>query len=84
MNTLLKFSASWCSSCPVLSKTLKTIDLGSINLVEVDIDKEPATVNAYNIRALPTLVLLDETGEEVKRCTGSKPRDYLVEFLGIN
>ena len=84
MNTLLKFSASWCSTCPVLSKILKTIDLGSTILVEVDIDKEQTTVNAYNIRALPTLVLLDETGEEIKRCTGVKTKEQLLQFLNVN
>ena len=85
MNTLLKFSASWCKHCPVLTKTLKTIELSTVELIEVDIDQQPELAKAHNIRALPTLVLIDsETSTEIRRCTGAKPRDYLVEFLGIN
>ena len=84
MNSVLKFSATWCSNCPTLSRTLYSIPLGSTTLVEVDIDQEPDMAKAYNIRMLPTLILLDETGEEIKRCSGVKPKDFLIEFLDIN
>lgn len=82
MNTLLKFSAPWCANCKTLSKTLESINLGTLTLVEVDIDTEPHTAVAYNVRALPTLILLDETGEEIRRLVGAQT--LTKEFLGIN
>ena len=84
MNSIIKFQSSWCRQCPLLSKVLHTIPLGSTTLVEVDIDQEPDMAKAYNIRMLPTVVLLDETGEEIKRCSGVKSKEFLMEFLDIN
>jgi thioredoxin 1 len=82
MKTLLKFYAEWCQPCKVLSKTLQSIGLDSIELIGVDVDQQPELAKAHSVRALPTLVLIDtETNMEIKRCTGAKPRDYLVEFI---
>lgn len=84
MNSLIKFSSSWCTNCNTLSRVLYSIPLGFTTLVEVDIDQEPDMAKAYNIRMLPTLILLDETGEEIKRCSGVKSKEFLLEFLDIN
>lgn len=84
MNSIIKFSATWCKNCPTLSKVLYSIPLGFTTLVEVDIDQEPDMAKAYNIRMLPTLVLLNSTGEEIKRCSGVKSKDFLLQFLDIN
>ena len=84
MNSIVKFSAVWCTNCVTLSKVLHTIPIGSTTLIEVDIDQEPDMAKAYNIRMLPTLILLDETGEEIKRCSGVKSKEFLLEFLDIN
>jgi len=81
MNTLLKFSAPWCANCKTLSKTLDKINLSTINLVEVNIDREAHTAIAYNVRALPTLILLDETGVEIRRLVGAQT--LTNEFLGL-
>ena len=85
MNKLLKFSASWCRPCSALSTVLKTIDLSSFELIEIDVDKQPEIAKAHQIRSVPTLVLIsEETNMENKRCSGAKTRENLVEFLGIN
>ena len=84
MNSIIKFQSSWCTNCTTLSKVLHSIPLGSTTLVEVDIDQEPDMAKAYNIRMLPTVVLLDHTGEEIKRFSGVKSKEYLCQFLDIN
>ena len=85
MNTLLKFSASWCQPCKALSSVLKTIDLSSFELVEIDVDKQPEIAKAHQVRAVPTLILIgEETNMENKRCTGAKTRLNLLQFLGLD
>jgi len=79
MDTLLKFSASWCGPCKALSTVLKTIDLSSFQLIEVDVDQQPELAKAYQIRSVPTLVL----NRENKRCTGVKTKEQLLQFLGL-
>ena len=65
---VLKFSAEWCQPCKMLSKTLDTMDL-PYEVEPIDIDKEPALAGTFGIRGVPTMVLLDDKGKEVKTKT---------------
>ena len=82
MKTLLKYEAPWCAGCKVLTNLLKDVDLSGIEVVPINIDVDTASAKVYNVRALPTLVLLDSTGEEIRRSTGALTKDQLVKFLG--
>ena len=81
---LLKFSASWCNPCRQLSRTLQTLpeDQLPVSIQDIDIDKETGMSVMWRIRSVPTLVLLDETGEEIKRISGALNKDELIKFLG--
>lgn len=79
MKQLKIYSATWCGPCQMLKKTLSTNDLGiSVTTVDVDAWKEEA--KDANVRAVPTIILL-ENGVEVKRTTGTKTLDQLKEFI---
>lgn len=84
MNTLLKFSASWCTPCKVLSKTLETTDLSSLKFIEIDVDKQPELAKSHNVRSVPTLILINGETFRNDRCTGVKTKEQLLQFLGIN
>jgi thioredoxin 1 len=79
MKELKVFTAPWCTSCKVLKKALAATAL-SANLTFIDIDDNPQLANDYGIRALPTLVL-EENSAEIKRATGAKTSAQLQEFL---
>ena len=84
MKTLLKYEAPWCAGCKVLTNLLKDVDLSGIEVVpiNIDVDKEQALAKDFNVRSIPTLVLLDSTGEEIRRSTGVLTKDQLLKFLG--
>ena len=82
MKTLLKYEAPWCNGCKVLTNLLKDVDLSGIEVVPINIDVDTASAKAYNVRSIPTLVLLDSTGEEIRRSTGALIKDQLLKFLG--
>ena len=84
MKTLLKYEAPWCAGCKVLTNLLKDVDLSGIEVVpiNIDVDKEQALAKDFNVRSIPTLVLLDSTGEEIRRSTGALTKDQLMKFLG--
>jgi thioredoxin 1 len=79
---VLKFSASWCQPCKLLQAVIDNMsaDIG-IDIESIDIEVATDTANQYNIRGVPTLVLIDDVGNEVKRHVGMITREKLLEWL---
>lgn len=79
---LLKFQASWCQPCKMLSKTMDGIDHPLIkSKQEIDIDVDTAKAQQYGIRGVPTLILVDDEGKEVKRQSGYMGEPQILKFL---
>jgi len=76
---VLKFSASWCQPCKMLSKTIEGMTIET-PIEEVDIDDNQELAVEYKVRGVPTLVMLDDD-KEVKRITGALSSTQLEEWL---
>jgi thioredoxin-like negative regulator of GroEL len=76
---VLKFSASWCNPCKVLSETLKTVET-EVPISEIDIDENPKYAQEFGIRGVPTMIMLDGN-TEVKRMTGGKSKSEIEAWL---
>jgi thioredoxin 1 len=79
MKELIKFSATWCGPCKMQKKIMEGLDLG-VGVKEVDIDAEFDYAAQFNIRGVPTMVLLED-GIEVKRQSGVMQAKQLEEFV---
>ena len=79
MRELLKFQADWCAPCKSLSKIMEGVDLGMF-VTAIDIDQDTAMTTKYQIRNVPTLILVED-GKEVKRTSGVKSLDALKTWL---
>lgn len=66
---LLTFGSDWCSGCKTLKSNLKNLNIESDDF---DIDLHSQTFKSYQVKTLPTLVLLDNNGIEIQRLTGSQ------------
>jgi len=62
---ILKFSATWCGPCRVLSSILKDVE----GITNVDIDQQKDLAIEHNVRSVPTIIFLKD-GEQVERTTG--------------
>jgi len=78
--TLLKFSAPWCPACIRLkSETMHKPQiqalLKKVNLVEINIDlvENEKISDFYGVKAIPTVILVNEQGEELKRWLDYQP-----------
>lgn len=81
MKKLIKLYASWCGPCKVLDKMLK--EHSNIKYENVDIDTpdgEGLSVK-YNVRSVPTMLIVDEEGNLVNRLTGVPTVDELMKFV---
>lgn len=84
MKKVLKFSADWCSPCKQMTVQMNRLQPEfSLNneLVNVDVDSDSVSAKKYNIRSIPTLIKLNEAGEEIARSTGSMTDKKLVDFF---
>ena len=76
---ILKFQAEWCGPCKMLSKTLEGYD--EIEIQEIDIDTDQEVAIRYGIRGVPTLVLLDDSGSELRRKSGMMMMNDFEKFV---
>ena len=81
---MIKFYADWCGPCKALSKTIDGAkDKIAIPIDEVDIDKETSVAMQYGIRSVPTLMLVDENGNILKRVSGTMNESQLLDFVKV-
>lgn len=81
MNKLLVFSASWCGPCKAMKPALDELDQN--RLVRYDIDEAVEERAKYEVRAVPTLVLVNESGEELQRVVGAQTLSALQKLLDV-
>jgi thioredoxin 1 len=80
---LVNFTAVWCGPCramkPVLA-ALATEYAGRVQFTSIDVDVDPITAQQYDIRSMPTYVVLRD-GREVGRIVGSRARAFVAGVL---
>ncbi|WP_329474056.1 thioredoxin domain-containing protein [Streptomyces sp. NBC_01723] len=80
---LVEFTADWCPPCrqmaPVLS-ALAEEEGDRLRVVQLNVDRNPATTNAYKVLSMPTFMVF-RGGEPVKSMVGSRPKRRLLAEL---
>jgi thioredoxin 1 len=81
---VLKFYAEWCGPCKALTTIIKGAkDKINVPIEELDIDNEMMTSIEYGVRSVPTMILIDENGAEIKRKVGMMNEEQLLDFLKV-
>jgi len=81
--TLVDFSATWCGPCKAMEPVLQQLkaDLGeAVRILKIDIDKSPAAARAYQVQAVPTLLLFRK-GSLLWRQSGAVDISFLKQKL---
>ena len=80
---LVDFWAPWCGPCKVIGPLLEKLEAaygGRFKLVKIDSDQEQQLAGAFQIRSIPTCILL-KNGQPVDGFMGAMPEGKIREFL---
>ena len=83
---LIKITAMWCLSCILMNERINNVleNIDNLELIELDYDDDEEQIEKYDIgKTLPVLILLDNKGNEIKRCIGEKTKQELKEFFKV-
>jgi len=86
MKKLIKYGGEWCTSCKAVSKLLGTLPLEENNIVVEDVDIDSISrleLQKAGVKGVPTLILQDDDGNEIRRVTAALSLGQLKTFLGV-
>ena len=80
---LVDFWAEWCGPCKMIAPLLDEIareSEGKFRIAKVNIDDNPALMQRFSVRAVPTLLFF--SGGELKdQLVGGAPKQAIIEKL---
>ncbi|MEU9386412.1 thioredoxin family protein [Streptomyces sp. NPDC048279] len=80
---LVEFTADWCPPCRQMAPVLTALAAQEgerLKVVQLDVDHNPETTNAYKVLSMPTFMVFRD-GEPVKAMVGARPKRRLLEEL---
>ncbi|MCZ0953792.1 MAG: thioredoxin [Gammaproteobacteria bacterium] len=80
---LIDFWAEWCGPCKMIAPTLDAIAdeyKDRLKVVKVNVDENPQTPMKYNVRSIPTLILMKGSSVEGQQI-GAVGRGRLAAFI---
>lgn len=69
------FSAPWCGACKIMEHTIIknppiATKLSDAGFLKIDIEADPSTAAALGVSAVPTLIIVSDSGAELYRRVG--------------
>lgn len=80
---LVDFFATWCGPCKTMSPILDALkkELGDkISIIKIDVDKNQQAAQAYQVQAVPTLILFKK-GQQKWRQSGVVMKAELMKVI---
>lgn len=84
MKKLIYFSTPWCGPCKMFGPVMDRISQSGIPVEKINVDNAPAVAAAYNVRSVPTVVLVNASGNEISRFVGVKPENEVRQLFNQN
>jgi len=80
---LIYFSAPWCGPCRQLGPIMDEV-AQQITVQKVNVDNSPDMASHYGIRNVPTVIAVDEFGNERSRKVGLNPKQVYLDMYNQN
>lgn len=79
---ILKFYTTYCSQCKQQTKLLEGFTEAEV--VEIDCDENEDLVDKYEVRGLPTLVLIDDNEKVISKFVGITKPEVIKDAINNN
>jgi thioredoxin 2 len=77
---LLDMWAPWCGPCRMIAPTIEQLAselAGRAKVAKLNTDENPMTGSRFNVRSIPTLLVLKD-GKEIDRLVGAFPKQEIL------
>lgn len=89
---IIKFTSEMCMDCQTMNQIMKEIFPAykdKITLIEIPVQDKSSfnqsQIKKYNVTLVPTIILIDSNGKQVKRIEGAIEKDVMESYLqGLN
>jgi thioredoxin 1 len=80
---VVEFNASWCYNCREQRKVLEELkkDHPQVIFLSFDVDLDPEVADMYGVEYIPTVIVFDMNGEQVRTFIGLTSKPVLEELL---
>lgn len=81
MKKVLKFFSKVCAPCRLMGKRLE--ELNNVEIISIDINdpNNAELVKKYEVRSVPTIIILDENHNTLNKLIGVVTTDKLKEVI---
>jgi thioredoxin 1 len=85
MAQILYFTAAWCGPCKMFRPTFEgTLAEMGMSAQIVDVDQQRELAAKHMVTSVPTVLLVDGSGNAIKRNSGVMSKQQLKQFLTNN
>jgi len=80
MNKLIYISASWCGPCKTFGPVMNQVAESGIPVTKVDADRDQQALVDFQVRSVPAVVKVDESGKMLDKFIGVKSMEEVLNF----
>lgn len=79
---VIYLSADWCGPCKMFKPVVQQVSQESgVPVHYVNVDYDTSFTEKYNIKSIPTIIILDGSGQVLFQNSGVMSRDQLLSTL---